>query len=158
MAEQLKISEGGKAEKYQLLLRQIEEMRKVEDDFIALTANVASMIHDTFGFLWTGFYRVAANELILGPFQGPLACTRIKYGKGVCGTSWAQEKTLIVEDVEQFAGHIACSSDSRSEIVVPLRKGGKIIGVLDIDSREIGEFDQTDGIWLERICKVLTGE
>jgi GAF domain-containing protein len=119
-------------------------------------ANVASMIHYTFGFWWTGFYRVEGNELILGPFQGPLACTRIAFGRGVCGTAWRDEQTIVVPDVELFEGHIACSSASRSEIVVPLCHEGAIIGVLDIDSCDVGTFDSIDQEWLERIVALVT--
>lgn len=156
MAEHLEISNGTKAERYALLTRQIEAVVAGETDMIARMANVASMIHHTFGFWWTGFYRVAGNELILGPFQGPLACTRIAFGRGVCGTAWRDEQTIVVPDVEQFEGHIACSSASRSEIVVPLRQNGVIIGVLDIDSCELATFDATDREWLERIVALLT--
>lgn len=156
MAEHLEISNGTKAERYALLTRQIEAVVAGETDMIARMANVASMIHHTFGFWWTGFYRVAGNELILGPFQGPLACTRIAFGRGVCGTAWRDEQTIVVPDVEQFEGHIACSSASRSEIVVPLRQNGVIIGVLDIDSCELATFDATDREWLERIVECIT--
>lgn len=156
MAEHLEISNGTKAERYALLTRQIEAVVAGETDMIARMANVASMIHHTFGFWWTGFYRTVGNELILGPFQGPLACTRIALGRGVCGTAWRDEQTIVVPDVEQFEGHIACSSASRSEIVVPLRQNGTIIGVLDIDSSELATFDATDQEWLERIVEIIT--
>lgn len=156
MAEHLEISNGTKAERYALLTRQIEAVVAGETDMIARMANVASMIHHTFGFWWTGFYRTVGNELILGPFQGPLACTRIAFGRGVCGTAWRDEQTIVVPDVEQFEGHIACSSASRSEIVVPLRQDGVIIGVLDIDSCELATFDATDREWLERIVECIT--
>jgi GAF domain-containing protein len=156
MAEHLEIATGGKAERYALLTRQIEAVVAGEPDLIARMANVASMIHHTFGFWWTGFYRVEGNELILGPFQGPLACTRIAFGRGVCGTAWRDEQTIVVPDVELFEGHIACSSASRSEIVVPLRQNGAIIGVLDIDSCDVGTFDSTDQEWLERIVALVT--
>ena len=156
MAEHLEISNGTKAERYALLTRQIEAVVAGETDMIARMANVASMIHHTFGFWWTGFYRTVGNELVLGPFQGPLACTRIAFGRGVCGTAWRDEQTIVVPDVEQFEGHIACSSASRSEIVVPLRQNGVIIGVLDIDSCELATFDATDREWLERIVALLT--
>lgn len=155
MAEYLEIADGNKAERYALLTRQIEAVVAGESDPIARMANVASMIHHTFGFWWTGFYRVVDNELTLGPFQGPLACTRIAYGRGVCGTAWREGRTLVVPDVEQFEGHIACSSESRSEIVVPVRKDGAIVGVLDIDSRELATFDATDQEWLEQIVAIL---
>ena len=156
MAEHLEISNGTKAERYALLTRQIEAVVAGETDMIARMANVASMIHHTFGFWWTGFYRTIGNELVLGPFQGPLACTRIAFGRGVCGTAWRDEQTIVVPDVEQFEGHIACSSASRSEIVVPLRQNGVIIGVLDIDSCELATFDATDREWLERIVECIT--
>ena len=156
MAEHLAISNGTKAERYALFTRQIEAVVAGETDMIARMANVASMIHHTFGFWWTGFYRTVGNELVLGPFQGPLACTRIAFGRGVCGTAWRDEQTIVVPDVEQFEGHIACSSASRSEIVVPLRQNGTIIGVLDIDSCELATFDATDREWLERIVECIT--
>ena len=156
MAEHLEISNGTKAERYALLTRQIEAVVAGETDIIARMANVASMIHHTFGFWWTGFYRTVGNELVLGPFQGPLACTRIAFGRGVCGTAWHDEQTIVVPDVEQFEGHIACSSASRSEIVVPLRQNGVIIGILDIDSCELATFDATDREWLERIVECIT--
>ena len=156
MAEHLEISNGTKAERYALLTRQIEAVVAGETDMIARMANVASMIHHTFGFWWTGFYRTMGNELVLGPFQGPLACTRIAFGRGVCGTAWRDEQTIVVPDVEQFEGHIACSPASRSEIVVPLRQNGVIIGVLDIDSCELATFDATDREWLERIVECIT--
>lgn len=155
MAEHLKISKGNKREKYELLFEQVKYFAENETDIIALMANVASMIHYTFGFLWTGFYRVVDSQLVLGPFQGPLACTRIKYGKGVCGTAWEEGKTIMVRDVNDFKGHIACSSDSRSEIVVPLKHGEEVFAVLDIDSREVGSFDEEDALWLERIAKLF---
>lgn len=156
MAEHLEIATGSKADRYALLTRQIEAVVAGEPDLIARMANVASMIHHTFGFWWTGFYRVEGNELILGPFQGPLACTRIAFGRGVCGTAWRDEQTIVVPDVELFEGHIACSSASRSEIVVPLRHEGAIIGVLDIDSCDVETFDSIDQEWLERIAALVT--
>lgn len=157
MAEELIISEGGKEEKYRSLYSQIEAVTADEDDLIANMANIAAMIHHTFGFWWTGFYRVIGDELVLGPFQGPMACTRIPYGRGVCGTSFARKETVIVPDVDKFPGHIACSSASKSEIVVPVfDKAGSVIAVLDIDSAELETFDQTDRIWLEKIVLTLT--
>lgn len=156
MAEHLEISTGTKAEKYAVLLRQIEAVVDGESDMIANMANVAAMIHDTFGFWWTGFYRVVGEALVLGPFQGPLACSRIAHGRGVCGTAWAEAQTQVVPDVDKFPGHIACSSASRSEIVVPLKANGAVIGVLDIDSRHLNTFDEVDRLWLERIAAVLT--
>lgn len=155
MAENLIIAEGGKEQKYELLYKQIEALIQGESDPIANMANVAAMIHHTFGFWWTGFYRVAGDELVLGPFQGPLACSRISYGRGVCGTAWKEQTTQVVPNVEQFPGHIACSSLSRSEIVVPVWKEDKIIAVLDIDSEHLATFDTTDQKWLEKIVDLL---
>lgn len=157
MAERLIISEGGKEEKYALLYSQVVALTEGESDLIANMANIASMIHDTFGFWWTGFYRVTDNQLILGPFQGPLACSRIGFGKGVCGTAWKLRKTVIVPDVDKFPGHIACSSASKSEIVVPVfdKDGYEIIAVLDIDSDSLDTFDQTDRFWLEKIIRLI---
>ena len=155
MAENLIIAEGGKEQKYELLYKQIEALVQGESDPIANMANVAAMIHYTFGFWWTGFYRVVGDELVLGPFQGPLACSRISYGRGVCGTAWKEKRAQVVPDVEQFPGHIACSSLSRSEIVVPVWKEGKIIAVLDIDSEHLATFDTTDQKWLEKIVDLL---
>ena len=155
MAEELIIAQGDKSEKYALLYKQIVALTEGEPDPIANMAIVAAMIHSTFGFWWTGFYRVLDGELVLGPFQGPLACSRIKYGKGVCGTAWKEQKTQVVEDVEQFPGHIACSSLSRSEIVVPIWHDNEICGVLDIDSEKLATFDQTDKEWLEKIAELI---
>ena len=157
MAEHLEIIQGSKEERYAALLPQIESVVGDEPDIIARMANAAAMLHETFQFLWTGFYRVDSPEqLVLGPFQGPLACIRIRHGRGVCGTAWATGETLVVPDVEQFPGHIACSSASRSEIVVPVRNAeGKVTVVLDIDSAELNTFDATDKLWLEKIVKVI---
>ena len=155
MAENLIIAEGGKAEKYTLLYKQIEALVEGESDTIANMANIAAMIHHTFSFWWTGFYRVCGQELVLGPFQGPLACSRIAYGRGVCGTAWMQQQTQVVPDVELFPGHIACSSLSRSEIVVPVWRNGEIVAVLDIDSEHLSTFDTTDQEWLEKIVQLL---
>lgn len=155
MAEELHIAQGGKEEKYALLYKQIAAVTESESDTIANMANVAAMIHATFGFWWTGFYRVVGEELVLGPFQGPLACSRIAYGRGVCGTAWQEARTQVVPDVEQFPGHIACSSASKSEIVVPMFKDGKVVAVLDIDSEHLATFDETDKMWLERIVELL---
>ena len=155
MAEELHIAQGGKEEKYALLYKQIAAVTENESDTIANMANVAAMIHATFGFWWTGFYRVVGEELVLGPFQGPLACSRIAYGRGVCGTAWKEQRTQVVPDVEQFPGHIACSSASKSEIVVPLFKDGEITAVLDIDSEHLATFDETDRLWLERIATII---
>lgn len=155
MAENLIIAEGSKSNKYSVLYNQIMLIAESEDDMIANMANISAMIHQTFGFWWTGFYRVCGDSLILGPFQGPLACSRIKIGRGVCGTAWKEAKTVIVPDVDKFPGHIACSSASRSEIVVPVFNGSNIIAVLDIDSEELNTFDDTDREWLEKIVKVF---
>jgi GAF domain-containing protein len=155
MAEELRIAEGGKEQKYELLYRQAREIVAGEEDVVANMANLAAMIHHTFGFWWTGFYRVVGEELVLGPFQGPIACTRIAYGRGVCGTAWQRGTTVVGPDVEQFPGHIACSSLSRSEIVVPIRKGDNIVAVLDVDSEHLATFDDVDRKWLECIVKLL---
>lgn len=155
MAENLLIAKGGKEEKYALLYKQIASLVEGESDPIANMANVAAMIHTTFGFWWTGFYRVVGEELVLSPFQGPLACSRIKYGRGVCGTAWKQQQTQVVPDVELFPGHIACSSLSRSEIVVPVWHGDEIVAVLDIDSEHLATFDEVDKKWLEEIVALL---
>ncbi len=157
MAENLIISDGTKGQKYQTLLQQVIALAENESDTIALMANISSMIHHTFGFFWTGFYRVSGDELILGPFQGPLACTRIKFGRGVCGTSWKRAETVIVADVDKFPGHIACSSASRSEIVVPVFEDSRVTAVLDIDSDKTDTFDETDKEWLEKICGMIAG-
>lgn len=155
MAEHLEIALGDKAEKYELLLQQVEAVVADERDVIANMANVAAMIHETFGFWWTGFYRVIGDELVLGPFQGPMACTRIKKGRGVCGTAWAKAETQVVPDVDKFPGHIACSSASKSEIVVPIFNGETVTAVLDIDSEKLNTFDDIDRLWLERISQLL---
>lgn len=158
MAEHLEIISGTKDERYATLLPQIEAVVKAEADAIANMANVASMLHETFGFWWTGFYRVIDGQLVLGPFQGPMACTRIAMGRGVCGTAWKEARTQVVPDVELFPGHIACSSASKSEIVVPLIRHGEVIGVLDIDSAELATFDETDRRWLEQVAALMTAE
>ncbi|MDO5460769.1 MAG: GAF domain-containing protein [Bacteroidales bacterium] len=155
MAEELHIAKGDKNEKYSLLYKQIEAVIESENDLIANMANISSMIQSTFNFLWTGFYRVIDEELVLGPFQGPLACSRIKYGRGVCGTAWKEKRTQVVPDVDKFPGHIACSSSSRSEIVVPVIKEGNVTAVLDIDSECLETFDNTDRYWLEKIAGIL---
>lgn len=144
-----------KENKYNELYRQIESVLEGETDPIANMANTAALIHEAFGFWWTGFYVVRDNQLVLGPFQGPVACTRIPFGKGVCGTSWKLQETIVVPDVEEFPGHIACSSLSRSEIVVPIFDGNNVKAVLDIDSKELSTFDETDKEWLERIVRLL---
>lgn len=156
MAEHLTVAEGSKEEKYQVLYEQIVALVEDEQDKIANMANISAMINDTFHFWWTGFYRVIDHVLVLGPFQGPLACTRIKKGRGVCGTAWAEDKTQIVPDVDLFPGHIACSSLSRSEIVVPIHEQGQVTGVLDIDSEHLATFDETDAYWLEKIVLLLS--
>ena len=171
MAEHLEIAEGSKWERYAALLPQIKSVVEDEPDQIACMANVASMLHETFHWWWTGFYRVVGNdvkegekfkgfkdtqELVLGPFQGPMACTRIRRGRGVCGTAWEKDETQVVPDVEQFPGHIACSSASRSEIVVPIHdKEGQVTDVLDIDSDELNTFDEVDREWLEKIASLI---
>ena len=154
----IRLKNMSKQEDYKLLLAQVKAMVKNEIDPVANMANVAALIQETFHFWWTGFYRVIGEQLVLGPFQGPVACTRIGFGKGVCGTSWKERKTIVVEDVEQFPGHIACSSESRSEIVVPLNKGEEVIGVLDIDSEKLATFDATDQLWLEQIAEVVSAK
>jgi GAF domain-containing protein len=145
-----------KEEKYSLLTEQIKSLTEGETDAIAVMANVCAAIQQEMGFFWTGFYRVVGNELLLGPFQGPVACMHIPFGKGVCGSAWKQRETIVVPDVEQFPGHIACSSLSRSEIVVPLfSDSGEVTAVLDIDSKELATFDDTDRRYLEAICGLI---
>jgi len=143
-----------KEETYQSLLPQIRELTRNERDLIADLANISAVLKQAFGFFWVGFYLIKESELVLGPFQGPVACTRIPLGKGVCGTAWKERRTIIVPDVEQFPGHIACSSESKSEIVVPLFNKGEIIGVLDIDSDQLNTFDETDAKYLEKIVEL----
>lgn len=155
MAEDLQIIKGTKSEQYEALIPQIKGLLTGESNLIANLANTAAALKEQFGWFWVGFYLVENDELVLGPFQGPVACTRIKKGRGVCGSSWEQEKTLIVPDVEKFPGHIACSSLSKSEIVVPLFKEGNIWGVLDVDSSEYNQFDETDQLYLEKIVSLL---
>jgi len=156
MAENLYIADGSKEERYKALLPQIKSLVDNETDEIANMANISAMLSATFGFFWTGFYRVVGDELVLGPFQGPLACTRIKKGRGVCGTAWQEERVLIVPDVDLFPGHIACSSLSRSEIAVPLIKDSVVTAVLDIDSENLETFDETDARYLLEIARLLT--
>ena len=145
-----------KEEKYKLLTEQIRNLIGGETDVVAVMANVCAAIHQEMGFFWTGFYRVKGDELVLGPFQGPVACMHIPLGKGVCGTAWRRKETIVVPDVEQFPGHIACSSLSRSEIVVPLfSEEGEVTAVLDIDSKELATFDETDRQYLEAICNLM---
>lgn len=155
MAEDLNIAQGTKEEKYRALLPQLKSLLEGEDDLIANLANASAALKETFRFFWVGFYLVKGEVLVLGPFQGPIACTRIKKGRGVCGTAWAKAQTLVVPDVDAFPGHIACSSLSRSEIVVPLRRGDEVWGVLDIDSEELNSFDETDARFLEELCTWL---
>lgn len=156
MAEDLMIIHGTKEEQYKALLPQIKGLLEGETDLIANLANVAAALKEQFGWLWVGFYLVKNEELVLGPFQGPVACTRIKKGRGVCGTSWVKGETLIVPDVEKFPGHIACSSLSRSEIVVPLLKDGEVIGVLDVDSTDLNTFDEQDKVYLQKIIEMIS--
>lgn len=156
MAENLIVSNGNKEQQYQTLLPQIESLLAGETDIVANMANIAAALKQTFGFFWVGFYRVKDDILVLAPFQGPLACTRIRRGKGVCGTAWEEARTQVVPDVEQFPGHIACSSDSKSEIVVPIIHESEVVGVLDIDSDTLNSFDETDAFYLEDICKKLS--
>ena len=144
-----------KEEKYRQVLPQIAALVDGETDWIANMANIVAVLHETFGFWWTGFYRVEGEELVLGPFQGPIACTRIPFGRGVCGTAWAQDRTIIVPDVHDFPGHIACSSASKSEIVVPVRRNNQIIAVLDIDSADYNTFDAIDRQYLEQIVSEM---
>ena len=146
-----------KSERYALLLKQLGGLLEGESDLVADLSNAAALIHETFGFWWTGFYLVRGRELVLGPFQGPVACTRIPFGKGVCGTAWQRAATVIVPDVEEFPGHIACSSASRSEIVVPILRDGEVRAVLDIDSRELATFDEEDAAGLEAAAASLAG-
>ncbi|MGN6618692.1 MAG: GAF domain-containing protein [Ilyomonas sp.] len=151
MAEDLIIVKGTKEEQYQSIIQQIEALIEGEDDLIANLANITAALKEQFNWFWTGFYLVKNDELVLGPFQGPVACTRIKPGRGVCGTSWQQKKTLIVPDVEKFPGHIACSSLSKSEIVVPVIRNNEVVAVLDVDSEAFNTFDETDKEFLEQI-------
>jgi L-methionine (R)-S-oxide reductase len=155
MAEDLQIITGSKEEQYQSLLPQIKGLLEGEKDAVANMGNIAAALKEQFGWLWVGFYLIKNEELVLGPFQGPVACTRIRFGKGVCGYCWKEAQTVIVPDVEKFPGHIACSSLSRSEIVVPLTYNNKIIGVLDVDSTELDQFDSTDQQYLEEIINLL---
>ena len=151
--EHLLTPEGTKDERYRALLPQVEALLEGEPDMTARMANMVAALHETFHFWWTGFYRVVGDELVLGPFQGPIACTRIRRGRGVCGTAWERQETQVVPDVEQFPGHIACSSASRSEIVVPVFADGRVVAVLDIDSEHLATFDDTDRRWLERMAE-----
>ncbi len=155
MAEDLSIIKGSKEEQYQALIPQIKGLLDGEPDLIANLANIAAALKEQFGWFWIGFYLVKNDQLVLGPFQGPVACTRIAKGRGVCGTTWATAKTLIVPDVEKFPGHIACSSLSKSEIVIPLFHNEQVVGVLDVDSSELDSFDTTDQLYLEQIVQLI---
>jgi L-methionine (R)-S-oxide reductase len=155
MSESIVISRGSKEEKYLSLLPQIEALITGEPDLIANMANITAALNMQFNWWWTGFYIVREDELVLGPFQGPIACTRIRKGRGVCGTAWAEARTLLVPDVNKFAGHIACSADAKSEIVVPVVKSGQVTAVLDVDSELLSFFDDTDQMYLEKIVRLL---
>lgn len=155
MAEDLLVQQGSKKEQYESLIPQIKGLLDGEEDIVANMANVAAALWQQFGWFWTGFYIVRKDQLVLGPFQGPIACTRISKGRGVCGTAWEKAETLIVPDVEAFPGHIACSSLSRSEIVIPIIKNGKVVAVLDVDSASLNTFDETDQHYLEQIVQLL---
>jgi L-methionine (R)-S-oxide reductase len=158
MAEDLNIIAGNKTEQYQSLIPQIRGLIEGETDLVANLANVVAALKEQFGWLWIGFYIVKNNELVVGPFQGPVACARIRIGKGVCGTSWAEAKTIIVPDVEKFQGHITCSSLSKSEIVVPVIRNNKVVAVLDVDSEESDQFNTTDQRYLEEIVNLISFE
>ena len=156
MAEELIIAASAdKKEKYETLLPQVEAMVNDEKDIIANLANIAAAVRQTMGFFWVGFYLVKEKQLVLGPFQGPVACTRINFGKGVCGTSWKERKTIVVPDVDAFPGHIACNSASRSEIVLPAFKNNEVALVLDVDSDKLNDFDQTDQHALEKLMRII---
>jgi len=156
MAEDLTLVSGEKSAIYDSLIPQIKALVGDETDLVANLANVAAAIQQTFGFFWVGFYLVKGDELVLGPFQGPIACTRIALGKGVCGKSWEKGETIVVDDVDAFPGHIACSSFSKSEIVVPITKNGNVVAVLDIDSDTLSTFDETDAHYLNNLCEWLS--
>ena len=155
MAEDLQIARGSKEEQYRALIPQIKGLVSGEPDLVANLANIAAALKEQFDFFWVGFYLVKDDELVLGPFQGPVACTRISKGRGVCGTSWAQANTIIVPDVEKFPGHIACSSISKSEIVIPLFKNNEVWGVLDVDSDRYNSYDETDAQFLQEIVLLI---
>lgn len=156
MAEDLAIVKGTKEEQYQNIIPQIKGLLEGEPDLVANLANTVAALKEQFGWFWVGFYLVKNGELVLGPFQGPVACTRIRKGRGVCGSSWEQAKTLIVPDVEKFPGHIACSSLSKSEIVVPIIRNGEVTGVLDVDADTLDQFDETDQQYLEQIIELIS--
>ncbi len=156
MAESFTISQSNsKTERYETLLPQIESLVMGEQDLIANLSNITAALKQTFGFFWIGFFLVKGNELVLGPFQGPIACTRIGFGKGVCGTSWKEKKIILVPNVDEFPGHIACSSESKSEIVLPGFKNEQVFLVLDVDSDQLNDFDETDSLYLGRLMKVI---
>ena len=155
MSEDLHIARGNKEEQYSALFPQVKALLEGEPDLVANLANLSAALKEQFGWLWVGFYLVKEDELVLGPFQGPVACTRIRKGRGVCGSAWELNETLIVPDVEKFPGHIACSSLSKSEIVVPLRTNGQVAGVLDVDSASLDAFDETDRKWLEEMVLLI---
>ncbi len=152
MAEDLIKITGNKSEQYRTLMPQIKALMNGESDAVANMANCCAALHETFAWLWVGFYIVKGDELVLGPFQGPVACTRIPLGKGVCGTSWKEARAVLVPNVEEFPGHIACSSRSKSEVVVPVLKDGVVIAILDVDSETLGAFDDTDVTFLTELC------
>ncbi|WP_436899513.1 GAF domain-containing protein [Acinetobacter gyllenbergii] len=155
MAEELVLRHGHKAEQYQSILPQIQAIVEDESDVIANLANICAALKQQFGWFWIGFYLVKENELVLGPFQGPIACTRIAKGRGVCGAAWQQQQVIVVPDVDQFPGHIACSSASRSEIVLPMMKNGQCVGVLDVDSDELNQFDEVDAAYLQQLMTMI---
>ncbi len=155
MSEDLHIANGSKDDQYKSLLQQIKGLLEGETDLIANLANITAALKEQFGWLWVGFYLVKGDELVLGPFQGPIACTRIRKGRGVCGSSWEEAKTLVVPDVEKFPGHIACSSLSRSEIVLPVIRNNQVVAVLDIDSEQLADYDETDKQWLEQVITLI---
>ncbi|HBO72675.1 MAG TPA: diguanylate cyclase [Acinetobacter sp.] len=155
MAEELILQQGQKAEQYQSIIPQIQAIIEDETDIIANLANICAALKQQFDWFWIGFYLVKDNELVLGPFQGPIACTRIAIGRGVCGSAWQQQQVIIVPDVDQFPGHIACSSASRSEIVLPMMKNGECLGVLDIDSSELNQFDEVDAKYLKQLIVMI---
>lgn len=155
MTEDLLIAKGTKEEQYLSVIPQIKALMEGEPDLVANLANVAAALKEQFGWLWVGFYLVKNDELVLGPFQGPVACTRIKKGRGVCGACWQREETVVVPDVEKFQGHIACSSLSKSEIVVPVIRNNTVIGVLDVDSEDLNSYDETDQLFLEEIVAAI---
>jgi L-methionine (R)-S-oxide reductase len=158
MAEELIVSVGAhKVDRYKMLVSQIKSLVNDEPDIIANLSNIAAAIHQTFRFLWVGFYLVKNNELVLGPFQGPIACTRIGFGKGVCGATWKEKKVILVPNVEEFPGHIACNSDSKSEIVLPVMKSGEVMMVMDVDSDKLNDFDETDQTYLQQIADIIEG-